>query len=151
MSYATVTTVLGQMKIRGKTAAEIFESVRAQISAGASATDEVLPPVRILAAELKVNRNTVAAAYRKLALAGIVETGGRRGTVIRKQRATPLDHEGLGSDSRLFDLASGNPNPDWCKRRLKSAAGGGRKTRHPYPRCIPTRSGCQFPFHLMFR
>jgi DNA-binding transcriptional MocR family regulator len=101
------------MKIIGKSAAEIFESVRAQVNTGVGKAGERLPAVRELAGELGVNRNTVAAAYRKLTFAGILETGGRRGTVVREQRMTPQNQEGFGSESKLVDLASGNPNPDW--------------------------------------
>lgn len=100
------------MKIHGKTAAEIFDCVRGlaqsqQLPAGAS-----LPPVRDLAVELGVNRNTVAAAYRRLVTAGIAITQGRLGTLIRDQ-CQPGEQEGALPDSPLTDLASGNPNPAW--------------------------------------
>lgn len=48
--------------IDGKTANEIFDSIRQHIIAGTLRAEDSLPPVRELASELKVNRNTVAAA-----------------------------------------------------------------------------------------
>lgn len=57
------------MKIQGKTAAEIFESVRGLLQSGSLRAGQALPPVRDLAIELDVNRNTVAAAYKRLATA----------------------------------------------------------------------------------
>lgn len=48
--------------IDGKTASEIFDSIRQHVTTGALAPGETLPPVRELASELSVNRNTVAAA-----------------------------------------------------------------------------------------
>nr|MBJ6885415.1 GntR family transcriptional regulator [Vibrio cholerae] len=52
--------------IDGKTANEIFDSIRQHIIAGTLRAEDSLPPVRELASELKVNRNTVAAAYKRL-------------------------------------------------------------------------------------
>ncbi|MFU1926320.1 transcriptional regulator PtsJ [Bordetella hinzii] len=100
------------MTIEGKTAAEIFDSVRAQAQAGALAPGMSLPPVRELAAALGVNRNTVAAAYKRLVAAGIAVAQGRLGTAIR-QPDGPGEQEGQGADPELIDAASGNPNPAW--------------------------------------
>lgn len=47
----------------GKTASEIFDNIRHLVQSGALQPGEALPPVRELAGELAVNRNTVAAAY----------------------------------------------------------------------------------------
>lgn len=100
------------MKIQGKTAAEIFECVRGLAQSGQLPPGQALPPVRDLAVELDINRNTVAAAYKRLVTAGIALTQGRLGTIIRDQSG-PGEQEGALSDSPLADLASGNPNPAW--------------------------------------
>ncbi|HEY9272751.1 transcriptional regulator PtsJ [Achromobacter sp.] len=100
------------MKIQGKTAAEIFDCVRAMAQSGQLPPGQALPPVRDLAVELDINRNTVAAAYKRLVTAGIALTQGRLGTIIRDQSG-PGEQEGALSDSPLADLASGNPNPAW--------------------------------------
>ncbi|EBB9959654.1 GntR family transcriptional regulator, partial [Salmonella enterica] len=59
--------------IDGKTANEIFDSIRHHIIAGTLRAEDSLPPVRELASELKVNRNTVAAAYKRLITAGLAQ------------------------------------------------------------------------------
>ncbi|MEB3368895.1 aminotransferase class I/II-fold pyridoxal phosphate-dependent enzyme [Saccharopolyspora mangrovi] len=93
--------------IGGSSAAEIVESIRRLIDSGSLKEGAALPPIRGLAAELGVNRNTVAAAYAQLAAAGLVETRRRGGTVVRGVPA--LDGEGRGAARDLVNLADGNP------------------------------------------
>lgn len=94
--------------IFGETASAIADSVRDLVSRGDLPPGCVLPPIRALAAELQVNRNTVAAAYRQLVAAGVAHADGRRGTVIA---ALPdLTSEQLPAPN-LVDFASGNPDP----------------------------------------
>jgi hypothetical protein len=50
-----------------------------------------LPPVRQVAADLGLAGGTVARAYRELAQAGLVEGGGRHGTLIRSGTRTLAD------------------------------------------------------------
>ena len=95
------------MAIGGSSAAEIAESVRGLIRSGALVAGAPLPPIRQLAGELGVNRNTVAAAYAQLATAGLVETRRRGGTVVLG--VPELDGEGLGAAGGLVNLADGNP------------------------------------------
>ncbi|MDR6866677.1 DNA-binding transcriptional MocR family regulator [Microbacterium resistens] len=96
--------------IEGSTAGEIAESVRGRIDAGALSAGDALPTVRALADELGVNRNTVAAAYRALARAGVVVSRGRSGTVVAGPVLT--EEEGFARETVLRDLGSGNPDPD---------------------------------------
>lgn len=98
------------MKITGQTASAVFESIRAQILSGALAAGQLLPPVRDLALQLAINRNTVAAAYKRLDAAGLAQTQGRRGTVVTAPPA-PGAQEGSAAGSALHDLSSGNPDP----------------------------------------
>ena len=93
--------------ISGSTASAIADSVRDLVSRGDLAPGSVLPPIRTLAGELQVNRNTVAAAYRQLVSAGVAQAQGRRGTAIAE--LPDLDAEQLPT-SGLRDLASGNPD-----------------------------------------
>ncbi|MFC1474386.1 aminotransferase class I/II-fold pyridoxal phosphate-dependent enzyme, partial [Rhodococcus qingshengii] len=94
--------------VRG-TAGEISEGIRNLISAGVLAPGDALPPIRALADDLEVHRNTVAGAYRLLVAAGVVETQGRRGSFVR---AIPfLEGEGGIALPGSVDLASGNPDP----------------------------------------
>lgn len=100
------------MGITGKTASEIFDSIRMLTQTGAFTPGQELPTVRDLAASLGVNRNTVSMAYKRLAAAGVAVTQGRLGTVIREQPG-PGEQEGALPGSPLADLGSGNPNPAW--------------------------------------
>ena len=73
---------------------------------------QVLPPLRELAAELGVNPNTVAAAYRILRERGVVETAGRRGTRVRARPAsTARESLGVEAPEGVLDISDGNPDP----------------------------------------
>ena len=95
--------------ISGGTAAEIADSVRALVDRGDLAPGANLPPVRALAEQLGVNRNTAVAAYRHLARSGVVVSLGRAGTRVA-QRA-PLAQEGFAAAGSLRDVGTGNPDP----------------------------------------
>jgi len=94
--------------ITGRTASEIADSVRSLVERGVLSAGDALPPVRALAAELGVNRNTAVAAYRQLAATGLVETHGRAGTVVARPRTVAM--EGFAADTVLRDVGSGNPD-----------------------------------------
>ena len=68
--------------ITGGTTVKISDSIESEIARGRLRPGDRLPAVRALAEELGVNRNTVSAAYQRLAAAGIVVADGRRGTRI---------------------------------------------------------------------
>ncbi|MFD1216154.1 MocR-like B6 salvage transcription factor PtsJ [Microbulbifer celer] len=111
------------MKIAGKTAQEISNCIRALVQNGNLQPGDSLPPVRALAETLNVNRNTVAAAYKRLAKAGIAVTRGRLGTTIcAPPRAG--EQEGLSFGTALIDLAHGNPNRQWLPEPQSLLAGG---------------------------
>ena len=95
--------------IEGASAAEIVASVRSLVARGSLEDGAVLPPVRVLATQLGLNRNTVAAAYRRLAERGVVEGRGRGGTVVASPEA--LRGEGAAAPVPAVDLAGGNPDP----------------------------------------
>ncbi len=98
------------LKIIGKTALEISDHIRALVQSGDLQPGSPLPPVRELADELGVNRNTVAAAYQRLAKGGIAITQGRLGTAICEPPRAG-EQEGLSTGTKLIDLADGNPDP----------------------------------------
>ena len=58
---------------------------------GELAPGDALPTVRQLAADLGINLNTVARAYRQLEAAGLVSTRRGRGTVVEAARETPRE------------------------------------------------------------
>ncbi|TWE16668.1 GntR family transcriptional regulator [Kitasatospora atroaurantiaca] len=75
-----------QLSIDHASATPPYEQVRAQIAeqarSGVLPTGLKLPTVRALAEDLGLAPNTVARAYRELEADGVVETHGRRGTLI---------------------------------------------------------------------
>ncbi len=97
-------------EISGSTATEIADSVRTLTERGRLRAGESLPPVRMLAEQLGLNRNTVVAAYRLLAQAGVVVARGRSGTRIASR--TPSPQEGFAAGTVLHDVGTGNPDPD---------------------------------------
>ncbi|TRY33322.1 aminotransferase class I/II-fold pyridoxal phosphate-dependent enzyme [Aliiglaciecola sp. M165] len=100
-----------KVNISGHSAQGIFESIRELTSNGQLVAGDALPPVRELAEQLGVNRNTVSAAYQRLATAGIAVTQGRLGTRI-SQQPNAGEQEGV-TDTALFDLADGSPRREW--------------------------------------
>ncbi|MGK3043069.1 transcriptional regulator PtsJ [Klebsiella michiganensis] len=96
--------------IVGKTASEIFDSIRHLVQSGVLKPGDVLPPVRELAGKLLVNRNTVAAAYKRLVTSGLAISQGRNGTAIKTHNTLPA-LEGGDPSSPLKDISSGNPDP----------------------------------------
>jgi GntR family transcriptional regulator len=101
--------------LRSKVAAylQIVDQVRGLVASGPLGPGDQLPTVRQLAADLRINFNTVARAYRMLDEAGVISTQQGRGTYVveappparsRKLRQTALDHLGrefLASAARL--------------------------------------------------
>lgn len=75
-----------QLSVDHEAATPPYEQVRAQIAdqarSGTLPAGLKLPTVRALAEELGLAANTVARAYRELEADGVVETHGRRGTLI---------------------------------------------------------------------
>jgi GntR family transcriptional regulator len=61
---------------------QIIDQIKHLIAAGVLRPDDQLPTVRQLAADLRVNFNTVARAYRSLDEEGLISTQHGRGTYI---------------------------------------------------------------------
>ncbi|MFQ5719637.1 MAG: GntR family transcriptional regulator [Acidobacteriota bacterium] len=62
--------------------AQVTEQLRALIAAGALQQGDRLPSVRDLAVDLRINRNTIAKAYRVLESDGVLETRSGQGTFV---------------------------------------------------------------------
>lgn len=92
---------------------QIVEQVRGLVASGRLQPGDQLPTVRQLAADLRINFNTVARAYRMLDEAGVISTQQGRGTYVveappparaRKLRQTALESLGrefLAAAARL--------------------------------------------------
>ncbi|MBM3968983.1 MAG: GntR family transcriptional regulator [Planctomycetes bacterium] len=61
---------------------QIVTGLRGLIASGKLAEGDELPPVRQLAADLGINLNTVARAYRELTDAGLLASARGRGTIV---------------------------------------------------------------------
>ena len=61
---------------------QIMDEVRRALVVGTLAPDDVLPSVRQLAVDLRVNPNTVAQAYRELERDGVVHVKRGQGTFV---------------------------------------------------------------------
>ena len=96
------------------------------MTAGRLEPGVVLSPIRTLAAELGVNPNTVAAAYRVLRERGIVETAGRRGTRVRARPASvPRDRTPLQIPAGVRDLSDGRPAAELLPELAEALRRGG--------------------------
>ncbi len=71
---------------------QIADHIREEVRASRLGPGSRLPPIRTLARELGVNRDTVALAYEQLAVEGVVESTVGRGTFVNPaSRALPPD------------------------------------------------------------
>jgi GntR family transcriptional regulator len=75
--------------------AQIVDEVRRAVVLGTLAAGDALPPVRHLAAELRVNPASVAEAYRTLEGEGLVAMRWGRGPVVAERAAVPGNRDAL--------------------------------------------------------
>jgi GntR family transcriptional regulator len=68
---------------------QIVDQVKAAVASGAAQEGDVLPSIRPLAEDLRVNRNTIAKAYAELESQGVIETSAGKGCFIASA-ASPL-------------------------------------------------------------
>ncbi|MFJ9845773.1 aminotransferase class I/II-fold pyridoxal phosphate-dependent enzyme [Kitasatospora sp. NPDC101155] len=104
--------MLGDYPLKGRRASEIAAHIEQGVSSGRLAPGTALPPLRDLAAELGVNPNTVAAAYRLLRDRGVIETAGRKGSrILPRPALTTRDQIRVPVPPHARDLSTGNPDP----------------------------------------
>jgi 2-aminoadipate transaminase len=70
---------------------QIADQIRSQIAVGTLAPGERLPPIRVLAGDIEVNRDTVALAYDELSAEGLVTSTVGRGTFVCAGAAPPVE------------------------------------------------------------
>ncbi len=83
---------------------QIADQIRGRIECGELSSGDRLPPIRELAQQLGVNRDTVSTAYETLAADGIVDARVGRGTFVRGLRPRPATAAGP-LDVRLSSAA----------------------------------------------
>ena len=85
---------------------QIMERIKHLMATGMLGPGDQLPTVRQLAADLRVNFNTVARAYRLLDEAGVISTQQGRGTYVLEplptERSRKLRHAALDGLIRSF-------------------------------------------------
>lgn len=84
---------------------QIAEQVKGLAAAGVLAPGDQLPTVREVAAELRINFNTVARAYRMLHDEGIISTQQGRGTFVLAQ--APSGEAGALRHAHLAEMLAG--------------------------------------------
>lgn len=72
---------------------QIMDEIKRAVVLGTVGPDEALPSVRQLAAELRVNPNTVQQAYRELERSGLVYVRRGQGTFVAEEAAVQSDRE----------------------------------------------------------
>ncbi|MFM7116639.1 MAG: GntR family transcriptional regulator [Planctomycetota bacterium] len=80
---------------------QLVHGLRDLIAAGKLVEGDELPPVRQLAADLGINLNTVARAYRELTAAGLLASARGRGTVVIA--TTERAHGPKGEDRKRIE------------------------------------------------
>ena len=83
---------------------QIARQIRAHITAGALQPQTMLPGVRTLAADLGVNLNTVARAYRLLADQGFVSIRDRSGVLVSPPARSPAPEASASFQAELDEL-----------------------------------------------
>jgi len=112
---------------------QVADGIKALIAQGKLAEGASLPPVRQLAADLGVNLNTVATAYRELQKLGLVTISHGTGCVVTSSRTTERSQDQLLRTLRaaLTDLKlSGVPSSE-IRGLVSRELGTGAKRRKP--------------------
>lgn len=81
---------------------QIVRQIQDGVLGGRLATGTPLPPVRQLANDLVLNRNTVARAYKMLEDQGVIQTAGRKGTFVRSGAADEVTRRKTGQAERMI-------------------------------------------------
>ena len=95
---------------------QIVRQIRDGVSGGELAPGAALPPVRQLATDLVLNRNTVARAYKMLEEQGVIQTAGRKGTFVRDGAAEDVTRLKTGNAERLLRQTIGALTSDGLAR-----------------------------------
>ncbi len=116
---------------------QLVERIQQLVATGALRPGDQLPTVRQLAADLRVNFNTVARAYRMLDEAGLISTQQGRGTYVQEappsRRARRLRKEALEGLTRsyLAEAAHMGFEPEEIEGEVERLLGAWREQRAP--------------------
>lgn len=98
---------------------QVADGIRGLIARGELAAGSALPPVRQVAADLGVNLNTIATAYRELQKDGLIVVKHGSGSIVAKRRPTAKSHGELVTPLRtaLIELVLAG----WSRQRILDA------------------------------
>jgi len=105
--------------------AQIADEVRRAVVLGTLRADDALPPVRRLAAELRVNPGAVARAYQALEAQGVVQMRWGRGPVVAPPPASSEDRAAMlrrAVDRALRDARRNGLSPLELADAIRAAA-----------------------------
>lgn len=111
---------------------QVADGIKEQIAWGKLGEGAVLPPVRQLAADLGVNLNTIAAAYRELQKDGLIMTKHGSGSVVASCTATERSQDELLRPLRaaLTELVLAGHTPSKIMGLVTRELGGaGKETK----------------------
>jgi len=84
---------------------QIKQGIKRDITSGVLKPQQALPSIRDLAADLIVNPNTVARAYRELEMEGFIETRQGKGSLVAGNSAALAKQEREAILDRIFNEA----------------------------------------------
>jgi GntR family transcriptional regulator len=84
---------------------QIKKGIKGEISLGVLKSNEALPSIRDLAAELVVNPNTVARAYRELEHEGFITTRKGKASFVSENSSSLIQREKVRLLEDVFDRA----------------------------------------------
>jgi GntR family transcriptional regulator len=84
---------------------QIKKGIKSEISLGVLKANEALPSIRDLAAELVINPNTVARAYRELELEGFITTRKGKASFVSENSSALIQREKVRLVEDVFDRA----------------------------------------------
>jgi DNA-binding transcriptional regulator YhcF (GntR family) len=84
---------------------QIVRQIHHGVKSGALTPGTPLPTVRQLAGDLRLNRNTVARAYKMLEDQGVILTAGRKGTFVHQDAAREVARLKSGQALRVMRQA----------------------------------------------
>lgn len=98
---------------------QIVRQIHAGVTTGTLPGGTALPTVRQLADDLRINRNTVARAYKQLEDQGVIQTAGRKGTFVRSDAAKEVTLVKAGMAERsVRQMVSGLLGEGWSREQI---------------------------------
>ena len=106
---------------------QIMDEVRRALVVGTLRSEDPLPSVRQLAADLRLNPNTVAQAYRELEREGVVYVRRGQGTFVAEGRSVAAERKALArevAERALLDAHRHGIDAEELVDAIRRKAGG---------------------------